>query len=109
MHSAGEIARLGKIFRSTKQHGGVPVMAARMHAARILRAIFNTVALLHRQRVHIGPQSDGAVATGRLVTAADHADDAGTAEAAMHLDAPLRQPLRYQRAGALLLEANLRM
>jgi len=43
------------------------------------------------------------------VTAADHADDAGTAETAMHLDAPLRQPLRDQRAGALLLEANLRM
>src|SRR3546814_3855931 len=38
-----------------------------------------------------------------------HPDDAGTAEAAMHLDAPFRQLGRHHVAGALLLEAEFGM
>ena len=54
--------------------------------------------LLHRQRVHVGAQADA----GLAVAAAQHADHAGAADAAMHLDAPCRaaSPPRCRRCGA---------
>ena len=56
---AGEVARLGEIFRGAEQHRGVPVMAAGVHLARVGRAVREVCLLIHRQRVHVGAQPDG--------------------------------------------------
>ncbi len=53
---AGEIAGLGKITRSPKQHRGVAVMAAGMHLARRLRCVGQIGCFLDRQRIHVGAQ-----------------------------------------------------
>ena len=74
-----EIARFGKIFRSTQQHGGVAVMAAGMHQARRLGCVGYARRLRDRQCVHVRTQSDGFA--GAALAAADHADDAGAPNA----------------------------
>src|SRR3546814_16043477 len=53
----------------------------------------------------VGAQADRPAAIAGL----QHSDDAGTTEAAMHLDAPFRQLGRHHVAGALLLEAEFGM
>ena len=84
MDDTVEIARLGQVFGRAEQHGGVAVMAAGMHHALGGGTIRNVVQLLDRQGVHVGAQADGAVAGA----VAQHADHAGHAHAAMHLDPP---------------------
>ena len=59
---AGEVARLGEIFCSAKQHGGVAVMAARVHLAGNCGLVGKIVGLLDGQRIHVGAQADRAVA-----------------------------------------------
>ena len=81
---AVEGARLGQIARGAQQHRGVPVMAAGVHPARIAAAMVDLVGFLHRQRVHVGAQADRLLA----VAGTQHADHAGAADAAMHLDPP---------------------
>jgi hypothetical protein len=63
-------------------------------------------AFLHRQGIHIGAKAD---ATAIILSALHHADDAGPANSAVHLDAPSFQLLRYELGGAFLLEADFRM
>src|SRR6202171_4490002 len=82
------------------------VMAATMEAAGGGRAPARVGVLLHRQRVHVGAQAD-AFSAGAL--ALEHADHAGAAEAAMHLDAPLRQSVGDDAGSADFLEADLGM
>ena len=55
-----KIARLSQIFRGTKQHGRVPVMAASMHRTRCFRGIIKPRFLMDRQGIHIRAQSDAA-------------------------------------------------
>ena len=105
VHGAVECPRLGEVARRAQQHGGMPVMAAGMHAAIVARAVGKAVGLLDWQRVHIGAQADAA----RRAAAAQDADDAGAADAAMHHAAEPRQPLGHQIRGAPLLEAELGM
>ena len=85
VHRAVEVARLGEIARRAEQHGGVAVMAAGVHHARPGRLVGHVVRLEDRQRVHVGAQPD----RHRAVAFAQHADHAGAADAAMHLDAEL--------------------
>ena len=106
MHGAVEIAGLGEIARGAEQHGGVAVMAAAVEAAGNGRAPFQVGVLFHRQRVHVGAQPDALAA---VALALEHADHAGAAEAAMHLDAPSLQLVGDDAGGAHLLEADLRM
>ena len=84
-HHSGavEIARLGEIFCRAEQHRGVAIMAAGVHLAGDLRSISYAGGFHDRQCVHVGPQADG-LARGRFA-AADHADDAGAADARHHL------------------------
>src|SRR6185437_14279441 len=88
-----------------QQHRRMPVMAAGMHAAFILRAIVEAIRLADRQRIHIGAQPDAL----RSVTLAQHADDAGAPDAVMHLAAETLELLGDERAGALFFEAELGM
>ena len=104
-HRAVEVARLAQILGGAEQHGRVPVVAARVHLARRLGCVRNARHLLDRQGVHVGAQPD----RGRAVALAQHADDAGAADADMHLDAERFKFLRDDIRGAMLLEAELRM
>ena len=90
MNGAGEV-RLGcEVPGRAEQHGGMAVMAAAMEAAGYGGAPFQVGVLFHRQRIHVGAQAD---ALSPIALALEHADDAGAAEAPMHLDAPLRKLL----------------
>src|ERR1700680_4944206 len=82
------------------------VMPAAVEAAGNGRAPSQVRILLHRQRIHGGAQAN-AFSPGAL--APEHADHAGAAEAAMHLDAPLGQFVGDDPGGADFLEADLGM
>src|SRR5216684_1368490 len=81
-------------------------MAAAMEAAGNGRAPSQVGVFFHRQRVHVGAQSD---AFAPAALALEYADHAGTAEAAMHLDAPLRQLVGDDPGSSHFLEADLGM
>ena len=102
---AVEVARFGQVFGGAEQHGGVAVVAAGVHAAGDLAGVRQAGGFLHRQRVHVGAQAD----RGLAVAVAQHADDAGLADAAMHLDAPLLQFARDQVGGAEFLQPEFGM
>jgi len=104
---AVELPGLGEVARSAQKHRGVPVVAAGMHAALVLRAMRDVGRLVHRQAVHVGTQRNGAAA--RAAPAVDHADQAGLGEAAMHFDAAGGEALGDQARGARFLERELRM
>ncbi len=78
-HGAVEIAGLGEMLGRAQQHGGVAVMAAGVHHARVLGSEGHARSLQDRQRIHVGTQADGLA--GGHVAAADHADHAGAADA----------------------------
>ena len=94
-----------KVARGAEQHGGVAVMPAGMHHARRGAAIRQVVRLHDGQRVHVRPQADARLA----VAGPQHADHAGLADAAMHLDPPGLQLRRHQLRRAMLLQPQLRM
>jgi hypothetical protein len=106
MHGAVEISRFGEIARGAEQDRGVAVMAAAVKAAGNRGTPFQVGVLLHRQRIHVGAQSD---ASGARALAFEHADHAGTAEPAVYLDAPLREFLGDNSRGPHLLESDLGM
>ena len=103
---AGEVARLGEVAGGAEQHGGMAVMAAGVHPARLRRGVGQTRRLRDRQRVHVRAQADRAAAGSRP----EHADHAGRGDAGVDLvEAEAAQLLGDQRRGAGLLEAELRM
>ena len=106
VHGAVEVPGFGEIACGAEQHGGVAVMAAAVEAAGNGGAPFQIGVFLHRQRVHVGAQAD-ALAAGAV--ALEHADHAGAAETAMHLDAPLGQLVGDDAGGPHFLETDLRM
>src|SRR2546430_2669465 len=67
------------------------------------RAVRKAVGFEDRQAVHIGSEADRA----RRVADPQPADHPGLADAAMHLDAPLRQLVGDQIGGAPFLETEL--
>ena len=104
---AGEIARLGEIFRGAEQHRGVAVMTAGVHLARHRRFIRQAGLFLDRQRIHVGAQADDFAAG---LAAADDADHAGAADAGNHLVAAEAFELVGDRGrGAVHVVAELRM
>ncbi len=96
---AGEIAGFGEIARRAQQHRRVPVMAAGMHLAGDRRDVFEAVHLVDMERVHVGPQRDGAGGGGAPLK---RADDARAGEAARDLD-PVGLKLRGDEGGRLVL------
>ena len=94
-----------QVLSRAQQHRGVAVMAAGMHQAGVLAGVRQVGRLLDRQGVHVGAQADG----GLAVAVAQHADHAGLADAAMHLDAPFLQLLGHQVGRAVFLHADFRM
>ena len=107
INRAVEIARLGEVFRRAQQHGRVPVMAAGMHLAGIAGPVFETVRLLDVERVHVGPDGDGALA---VALSAQHGDDARLRDARVHgVHAEFLQLVRDEGGGAQLLERRFRI
>jgi hypothetical protein len=96
-------ARRREVFRRAEQHRGVPVVAAGVHAAVVLRSVRKAVCFLDRQRVHVGAQPQ----RFPVGTVFEHADDARFSDAAVHLDAERLELRRDEIRGALLLEAEL--
>ena len=85
----------------------MPVVPAAVHASLEPRHVRKVVFLVHRQRVHVGPQSDRASAAGRC--AANHADNPGLADAGMVLHAKGRQLARDHFNRTVFFEAELGM
>ncbi len=105
MHRAGEFSRRGEVARGAEQHRRVSVVTAGVHLSRRDGLVGPLGKLRHGERVHVGAQPDAA----RAVADLQRAHDAGFAEAAMHLDLGFLQEARDDIAGALFLEAELRM
>ena len=105
IHRAVEIAGLREVARRAQQHRGMAVMAAGVHAARRLAAMGEIIGLVHRQAVHVGAQADRDLA----IAPPEHANHAGAADVAMHLDAPFGELRCNDVGGAPLLEADLGM
>ena len=82
------------------------VVAAGVHLAFVLAGVGEGVRFLHGQRVHVGAQADRALA-GEL--AADDADHAGAAQAAIDLDAPFFKLGRDDVGGAELFKSQFGM
>src|SRR6516162_1954192 len=81
-------------------------MAAAVEAARNGRTPLQIGVFLHRQRVHVGAKPD---APGARAFPPEHADNAGAADAAVHLDAPFPEFFGNDAGRTHFLEADLRM
>ena len=94
-----------QVLRRAKQHGGMAVVAAGMHAAIVAGAMRKQVLFAHRQRIHVGAQTNAA----RAVAAFEDANHTGSRQTAMY-----RNPLCFKKsgnavAGALFLKRQFRM
>ena len=99
-----KIPRLRKIFRRPQQGGGVPVMAAGVHLARMGRGIVNTCLFHDRQRVEIRTQAHSAP----CASAVNNCHDARLRDAGVDLvHAELLQPLLDERRGLGAVKAQL--
>ena len=78
--------------------------AALLVSCRLGARVVQVGVLPDRESIHVGPQQDG---RSRAVT--QDTDHAGAANPGGDLEVELREPLRHQGRGALLLKAELRM
>jgi hypothetical protein len=104
MHRTAEIARFGEIARGAKQHSRVAVVTAAMEPVRDRRAPGKAGLFVHGQRIHVGAQTDGAVA---LAFPFQDADNTRHANAAMHFDAPCAELIGHDGRRAHLFESDL--
>ena len=58
MNRALEVFGFGQLLGRSQQHGGVAIMAAGMHGARMLAGIRFLGFFLNGQGIHVGAQSD---------------------------------------------------
>jgi hypothetical protein len=93
------------MLRSSQKHRGVPIMPAGVHAVCDRAAMFDVILLVHRERVHVGAQTDRPISG----PPAKHADDAGHPNPAMHFDAPGLKLCGHDVAGPALFEADFGM
>jgi hypothetical protein len=70
-HRAVKPSLLSQQFGSSEQHGGVAVMAAGVHRARVLRPIVPRALFGDAQGVHVGPERDGPIAAAAFERAND--------------------------------------
>jgi hypothetical protein len=99
MNGASEVACLSEVTRCTQQHGRVPVVAASVHAAVVLRRIRYVIGLVDRQRIRA--QSDRGSIAGRK-----HANHARFADIAMNLATELSMLACDKLERAMLFEAK---
>ncbi|MNS20533.1 hypothetical protein D3C72_522720 [compost metagenome] len=102
---AVELPGRRQVARGAKQHGGMPVMAAGVHAALVLAAVRGAGSLVDGQRVHVGAQAQAAWAAA----IAQYADHAGLADTGVHFIAPFFEQLGNQRRSAAFFEAQFRV
>ena len=106
-HCAVEITGFRQMFGRAQQHRRVAVVTAGMHHAGGLRGIGQTGFLVDRQRIHIGAQTDAAIAAA---LALDDADNTGFPDAGVHLVHPVFPQLFSNDArGPDLGEPDFRM
>jgi hypothetical protein len=101
-----EVTRLGEIPRGAEQHCRVAVVSAAMEAVGDRRSPGQIGLLIHRQRIHVGPQADRPPSRP---ASAQHADDTGAPDAVMRLEAPLPELRGDDGRGPMLLETDLGM
>ena len=102
---AVELRMQGQVPRCSQQHRRVAVVAAGMHSARVTAGVVETVVLFHRQRIHVGAQTDGALALAAL----QNAHNTGAPDASHHRNTPVLQQLGHTGGRALFGKAQLRM
>ena len=103
----------GQYFGGAHQHRDMIVVPARVHHADVLAVVPRAHGglegqvdhLRDGQRVHVGAQRDDAART----SAAQHADNAGSADALPHFQSERAQVLRHERGGAHFLPRQLGM
>jgi len=96
-HGAIKIFMLRQMPGRCQQHGGVAVVAARVHLAGVLAGVGEGVGFVHGQCVHVGAQTDAAFAGAVF----DDADDAGGAHSTVHFNAPTAELRGHQVGGAV--------
>jgi hypothetical protein len=105
MHRAGPRGVPLQQRRGAKQRGGVAVMPAGVHHARIAGGVGEARGLGDRQRVHVGTQADAAIGPA----ARYRCDDAMSADAGDVRHAELPQLRADERGGRLLVQGELRV
>ena len=99
-----KIARLTQIFRCTKQHRRVPVMAASVHLAVHFTGPLGPRLFLHRQRVHIRAQPRARPSTLTV----DNGNNARLRDALMDLVyTKLAQPLDHKGRRLVTVQRQL--
>ena len=102
---AVEAALVREVLRRSEQHGGVAVVAARVHLAGDGAGVGQAGVLVDGQGVHVGAQAEAALAVAQL----ELPDHPGAAQAAMHGVAPFGQPFGHQIAGGEFFKAEFGM
>ena len=105
LHRTVKVPALGQQLRSPQNRRHMAVMAAAVHFPLMLGFVGNGSRLRERNRIHIRPQGHDLRAVPDL-QASDHAR---AADAGVHLNSHLPQPLRHKGRGAGLLKRRLRM
>ena len=75
---------LGKVLSRCQKHGGVAIVSAGVHLARMLAGVRKAVVFLHGQSIHVGSQTNRAIRRACF----DDTDHASSAHAAMDGNAP---------------------
>ncbi|KAG1476802.1 hypothetical protein G6F54_014127 [Rhizopus delemar] len=88
-----------------QQGGRMPVVPAGVHLARVLAGVWQAGGFMDGQGVHVGAQPQPA----RTRPAAQGADHAGHAQAAVHLVAPGGQAFGHEVAGGDFLVGQFGM
>ena len=104
-HGAVKASGFGQVLGGPQQHGGVAVVAAGVHAARVAGAMGKGVGLGDRQGIHVGPQADAGLAGA----GPQHPDHAGAGQAGVHLTAEAGEPFGHQGGGAVFCEGRFGM
>jgi len=81
------------------------VMATGVHLAVMTGTVIESVMLLHRQRIHIGTETDGFPAT----PCPQYTHYPGAGQAAVHLDPQPLQGIRDEIASPVFLEGKFRV
>ena len=99
---ARKLAVLRQMFGSGQQHGGVPVVAASVHDARVATGVSEACGFVDGQRIHVGAQADAALAGAFF----ELPHQPCAPQAPRDLIAPSAQLFCDQIAGAVFLVAH---
>ena len=103
VNRAIKIAVFGEVLGRCQQHGGMAIVPAGVHLARMLAGVREGVELLHRQGIHVGAQANCAGAGAAF----DDANDARCAHATVNGNAPFGELFGHHVGGADLFKTQL--